>query len=306
MQTPLFYIKNPSIFATIMLFKVNKLLSDRTYLKLLYRLTMKKKLNLSNPVTFNEKLQWLKLYNRKPEYTKMVDKYEVKKIVAECIGDEYIIPTLGVWERPEDIDFNNLPNQFVLKTTHGSGGSSVVICKNKKFFDKTNAQHRMKWSIEHSDTYAHYKEWPYKDVHKRIIAEKFISSNGDLRDYKFFCFNGKVRLFKIDFGRHIEHHANYYSPAGELLPFGEKVCSPDFSHTEVIPDNLSEMIVLAEKLSKNVPFLRVDFYNVEGKIYFGELTFFPAGGVGAFTDEKWDIELGNYLSLPFNEYAHSK
>lgn len=298
MQTPLFYIKNPSVFATILLLKANHLLPETTYLKLLYRLTMKKVLNLNNPITFNEKLQWLKLFNRKPEYTNMVDKYEVKKYVAECIGEEYIIPTLGVWDRPEDIDFDRLPAQFVLKTTHGSGGSSVVICKNKEMFDKKYAKQRMHWSLKHSDTYAHYKEWPYKNVHKRVIAEKFIVSNGDLKDYKFFCFNGNVRLFKVDFGRFVEHHANYYSPTGVLLPFGEKLCPPDFSHVEQMPDNLPQMIVLAEKLSKNIPFLRVDFYNVEGKIYFGELTFFPAGGVGAFTDEKWDVELGNYLILP--------
>lgn len=298
MQTPLFYIKNPNILATILLLKVNKFLPETIYLKILYRLTMNKKLNLINPVTFNEKLQWLKLYNRKPEYTMMVDKYEVKKYVAECIGEEYIIPTLGVWERPNEIDFDSLPNQFVLKTTHGSGGSSVVICKNKETFNKKNAIERMKWSIKHSDTYAHYKEWPYKNVRRKILAEEFLKTDGDLKDYKFFCFNGSVRLFKVDFGRFVEHRANYYSPSGDILPFGEKIYPPDFTHIEVMPENLSEMITLAEKLSKNIPFLRVDFYNVQGKIYFGELTFFPAGGVGAFTDEKWDIELGNYLTLP--------
>lgn len=136
MQTPLFYIKNPNILATILLLKVNKFLPETIYLKILYRLTMNKKLNLINPVTFNEKLQWLKLYNRKPEYTMMVDKYEVKKYVADSIGEEYIIPTLGVWERPNEIDFDSLPNQFVLKTTHGSGGYSVVICNNKETFNK--------------------------------------------------------------------------------------------------------------------------------------------------------------------------
>lgn len=297
MQSPLFYLKNPSIVGTILLFKINKILPDRLYLKILYRLTMKKKLNLSNPKTFNEKLQWLKLYNRKPEYTSMVDKYCAKQYVANHIGKEYIIPTLGIWDKVEDIEWDKLPEQFVLKTTHGSGGSSVVICKDKSTFDKKNALKKMKWSLKYSDTYGHYKEWPYKNVRKRIIAEKFIATLGDLKDYKFFCFNGKVKLFKIDFGRFVEHHANYYSTDGKILPFGEKACTPDYSHIEIMPKNLTKMIELAEKLSRGIPFLRVDFYNVNGTIFFGELTFFPAGGVGSFTDEKWDKQLGDYLVI---------
>lgn len=276
-------------------------LPDATYLKLLYRFKMGHRLDLKNPQTFTEKLQWLKLYNRKPEYTKMVDKYAVKEYVAKKIGEEYIIPTLGVWDKPEDIDWDSLPNQFVLKTTHGGGGGGVVICKDKATFDKTTAIAKLKESMT-SDIYSGLREWPYKDVLKRIIAEKFVAPEKspapkDLLDYKLFCFNGKVRFFKVDFGRFVEHHANYYDTDGNILPFGEKSFEPDPSYIIELPNNLKEMIALAEKLSANEPFLRVDFYNVNGKIYFGELTFYPASGMGKWTTEEADMKIGGYLKV---------
>ena len=280
-------------------------LPDATYLKLLYRFKMGHRLDLKNPQTFTEKLQWLKLYNRKPEYTKMVDKYAVKEYVAKIIGEEYIIPTLGVWDKPEDIDWDSLPNQFVLKTTHGGGGGGVVICKDKTIFDKASAIAKLKESMA-SDIYSGLREWPYKNVPKRIIAEKFMApeksldsvlKSSELLDYKFFCFNGKVKFFKVDFGRFVEHHANYYSPEGELLEFGEQGLEPDPNYPIELPNNLKEMISLAEKLSANEPFLRVDLFNVNGKIYFGELTFYPASGLGKWTTEEADKEIGIYLKL---------
>lgn len=276
-------------------------LPDATYLKLLYRFKMGHRLNLKNPQTFTEKLQWLKLYNRKPEYTQMVDKLAVKEYVADRIGAEYIIPTLGVWDRPDEIDWDSLPNQFVLKTTHGGGGGGVVICRDKGTFDKTSALAKLKESMA-SDIYSSLREWPYKNVPKRIIAEKFMSSEEspapkDLLDYKFFCFNGKVKFFKVDFGRFVEHHANYYDTDGKLLPFGEINFEPDPAHIIELPNNLREMILLAERLSKNEPFLRVDFYNVNGTIFFGELTFYPASGMGKWTTEEADIKIGMYLDL---------
>lgn len=276
-------------------------LPDATYLKLLYRFKMGHRLDLKNPQTFTEKLQWLKLYNRKPEYTKMVDKYAVKEYVANIIGEEYIIPTLGVWDKPEDIDWDSLPNQFVLKTTHGGGGGGVVICKDKATFDKTTAIAKLKESMA-SDIYSGLREWPYKDVPKRIIAEKFMAPEKspapkDLLDYKFFCFNGKVKFFKVDFGRFVEHHANYYSPEGELLVFGEQGFEPDPNYPIELPNNLKEMIALAERLSMNEPFLRVDFYNVNGKIFFGELTFYPASGLGKWTTEEADMKIGEYMKI---------
>ena len=271
-------------------------LPDKIYLSLRYRCRMGHWINWKNPKTFTEKIQWLKINNRRPEYTRMVDKFAVKEYVAGVIGEEYIIPTLGVWDKPEDIDWDSLPDQFVLKTTHGGGGGGVVICRDKKTFDKGKALEKLTESLN-SDIYKSFREWPYKDVPKRIIADKFMTpeknlESAGLMDYKFFCFNGKVRFFKVDFGRFVEHHANYYSPEGELLEFGEQGLEPDPNYHIELPNNLKEMIALAEKLSANEPFLRVDFYNVNGKIYFGELTFYPASGMGKWTTDDADMTVG--------------
>lgn len=288
----LYYIVNTSF--------LKRRLSDKAYLSLQYRCFIGKSINWDNPTSFTEKLQWLKLYNRRPEHSTMVDKYEVKEYVAQTIGSEHIIPTYGVWDRFEDIDFDSLPNQFVLKCTHDSGG--LVICKDKQTLDKDAARRKIEKSL-HRDYYLAGREWPYKNVPKRIIAEKFITPSqktltADLHDYKFFCFNGKVKFFKVDFGRFVEHHANYYSSEGKLLNFGEKGLDPDPNYPIELPINLGEMISLAEKLSENEPFLRVDFYNVNGKIFFGELTFYPASGMGQFNPTEYDDWIGNLLSLP--------
>lgn len=288
----LYYIVNTSF--------LKRRLSDKAYLSLQYRCFIGKSINWDNPTSFTEKLQWLKLYNRRPEHSVMVDKYEVKEYVAQTIGSEHIIPTYGVWDRFEDIDFDSLPNQFVLKCTHDSGG--LVICKDKQTLDKKAARRKIEKSL-HRDYYLAGREWPYKNVPKRVIAEKFISPSqnsvtADLPDYKFFCFNGKVKFFKVDFGRFVEHHANYYSSEGKLLNFGEKGLDPDPNYPIELPINLGEMISLAEKLSENEPFLRVDFYNVNGKIFFGELTFYPASGMGQFNPTEYDDWIGNLLSLP--------
>lgn len=260
---------------------------------------MGRKLNLKNPQTFNEKLQWLKLYNRKPEYTTMVDKYAVKEYVANIIGEEYIIPTLGVWDNIEEIDWDALPNQFVLKTTHGGGGGGVVICKDKATFSRQEACQKLQRSLN-SDIYLNYREWPYKDVRKRIIVEKYMvdESGVELKDYKFFCFNGQVKCFKVDFDRFISHKANYYDRDANLLPFGEVCCMPDSSKVLEKPKNFEMMLTLAETLSKDITFARIDFYNINGKIYFGEITFFPASGMGKFTQDEWDKKLGDFIKLP--------
>ena len=420
-------------------------LPDKIYLSLRYRCKMGRWINWKDPKTFTEKLQWLKVNDYKPEYTKMVDKLAAKDYVAQRIGEQYIIPTLGVWNCVEDIDWDSLPNQFVLKTTHGGGGCGVVVCSDKTHFDETKAIKKLQASM-HSSAGKTYREKPYLNVPRKIIAEKFmaesnvventkpsdlqdykffcfngepkflyisdspnhklaflntdwtkaefgrsdyvpltdippkpdnldemlevarklsegkahvrvdlynvdshiyfgeltfytgagfipfepkeydkvlgemlilpsggvkikiiinnnnveikeVSSFEELKDYKFFCFNGKVKFFKIDFGRFVDHHANYYSPEGKLLPFGEKGLEPDPNHIEIIPENFDNMISIAEKLSNGFKFLRVDLYNVKGKIYFGELTFYPAAGMGAFIPEEWDEKLGSFLNL---------
>lgn len=292
-------IMNPRRLLAAILFRTASLWPDKLYLRLFYFLQMGKRLDIENPKTFNEKLQWLKLYNRKPEYTKMVDKCAVKEYVASKIGKEYIIPTLGVWESPEEINWDTLPKQFVLKTTHGGGGCGVIVCKDKSTFDINKAAKILKKSLR-SDIYVNLREWPYKNVHKRIIVDKYMvdESGVELKDYKFFCFNGRVQCYKVDFDRFISHRANYYNRESQLLPFGEVASPADYSRVYEKPINIDKMIQLAEVLAKDIPFARIDFYNINGKIYFGEITFFPAGGVGKFEPEEWDMRLGSLLVLP--------
>ena len=289
---------NPSKVLLWLINKTSRLWPDDLFLKVKFRLVMGEKLDLKEPKTFNQKLQWLKLYKRKPVYTTMVDKYAVKEYVANIIGEEHIIPTLGVWNSVNEIDWDTLPNQFVLKTTHGGGGGGVVICKDKATFNKEKAKQKLQNSLN-SDIYINFREWPYKDVPRRIIAEKYMldESGYELKDYKFFCFNGKVECFKVDFDRFTSHKANYYDRNATLLPFWEVVCPADYSKIFDKPENFNNMIEHAETLSKDIPFARIDFYNINGKIYFGEITFFPAAGMGKFHPEIWDLKLGEKIKL---------
>lgn len=282
-----------------LLHKTARLWPDKLFLQVKFRLMMRRKLDLKKPVTFNEKLQWLKLYNRRPEYTMMVDKYAVKQYVAGKIGGQYIIPTIGVWNSVDEIDWDALPNQFVLKTTHGGGGGGVVICRDKSSFDRKEAGVKLQESLD-SDIYVNFREWPYRNVHKRIIAEQYMvdESSVELKDYKFFCFGGAARCFKVDFDRFSGHRANYYSMEAKLLPFGEVCCRPDYNRHFEKPKKFEKMVEIVEILSKDIPFVRVDLYNADGKIYFGEMTFFPAAGMGRFEPEEWDRVLGDWLCLP--------
>lgn len=257
---------------------------------------MKKKLNLKKPQTFNEKLQWLKLYNRNPEYTKMVDKYEAKKYVADIIGEEYIIPTLGVWNNVEDIEFENLPNQFVLKCTHDSGG--VIICKDKKNFNIENAKKKLKYSLK-QNFYYKGREWPYKNVKPRIIAEEFMCDDNtdELNDYKFMCFNGKVKCSFTCTERRSSSglKVTFFDNEWHKMPFERHYPSSDKEIKK--PINYDLMLRISERLSQNMDFVRVDLYEINGKVYFGELTFFPGCGMEEFIPDKWDKTLGNWLEL---------
>ena len=272
-------------------------LTDKAYLKFMYRVRMGKKLNLKNPQTFNEKLQWLKLYDRKPEYTVMVDKEAVKQYVADKIGAEYIIPTLGVYNNFDEIDFDKLPNQFVLKSTHDSGG--VIICKEKSTLDKIMAKEKIERSLK-TNYFWRGREWPYKNLKPRIIAEKYMvdESGYELKDYKFFCFDGvpKFLLVAKDREKGKEAKYDYFDENFNHLPFtkGHPSSEPPYFK----PDGFEEMKELAEKLSKDIPHVRVDLYNINGKIYFGELTFYPASGFGGFQPEEWDHKIGEWLKLP--------
>ena len=269
---------------------------DKLYLKLLYRRVFNKKLDLKDPRTFNEKLQWLKLYDRRPEYTTMVDKYAVKKYVADKIGQKYIIPTLGVWDRPEEIDWDSLPNQFVLKCTHDSGG--LVICRNKTELDKEAAISKLKAGLKR-DYYLAGREWPYKNVPRRIIAEKYMEdeSVSDLPDIKFFCFDGTVKALFIGTERGSGNvKFDYYDADFHHLDLVQEhpMSGKDFPR----PQHFDEMKELASKLSQGIPQVRVDFYNINGDIYFGEMTFFHHGGVVPFHPEDWDYIFGSWIQLP--------
>ncbi len=280
-------------------------LGDEPYLKLFYWIYMGKRLNLKNPKRFTEKLQWLKIHDRKPYYSTMVDKYAAKEYVAGIIGQEYIIPTYGVWDSPRDIDFDALPDQFVLKTTHDSG--TVRIIDKSKGFDKEALidyfEGRQKRNLG-----IIAREWPYKQVKPRIIAEQYLegpetaSGEHDVRDYKFFCFNGIVKCMKVDYNRFTCHHTNYYGRNKERLPFCERRLPSDDSQTIELPVHFDEMVSLAEMLAKDIPFLRADFYEVNDKVYFGELTFFPASGASSpFEPDEWDYTLGSWIKLPNEE-----
>ncbi len=272
---------------------------DEMYLKIVFRLRMGYRLNLKKPQTFSEKLQWLKIHNRRLEYTKMVDKVAAKDYVANIIGNEHIIPTIAVYDKVEDIDWSKLPNQFVLKCAHDSGG--IVICKDKRTLDISSAKAKLSRGLKQS-YYKVNREYPYKNVPKRIICEEYMvdESGYELKDYKFFCFNGEVKFLKVDFNRFSGHHANYFDTKWNLLDFGELALMPDKNKKLDRPKELDEMIALAKKLSSGIPFLRVDFYDICGKIYFGELTFFPGSGMIHYSPDEWDYRIGEWLKLPEN------
>lgn len=221
-----------------------------------------------------------------------------KKWVAERIGEKYIIPTLGVWTKAEEVDFDTLPDKFVIKCNHNSG-TGMYICKDKQQMDVQKVRNGLRTGLQ-EDYFHHNGEWPYKNIKPRIIAEQYIEDkkSHELYDYKFFCFNGKVKLFKIDFDRFTEHHANYYTPTGEILPLVETAYPPQFDRIISMPSTLPQMISLAETLSCGIPFLRVDFYTIGMDIFFGELTFFPTSGMTPFEPKDWDKKLGDMLILP--------
>ena len=267
------------------------------YLKKIFRYRMGEELDLINPKSFNQKIQWLKLYDRNPKYTKLVDKYEVKFIVDRILGTGYTFPTIGVWSHFSDIDFNELPNEFVLKCTHDSGG--VVICKNKIDFDKSAAKKTLEGSLG-NNYYTISREWPYKNVEPRIIAEPYMvdDSGAELKDYKFMCFNGKVKCIFTCTDRYAPEglKVTFFDTNWGKMPF--KRHYPIDKNPIEKPHSFDEMVHLSEKLSKGIPFVRVDFYEINRKPYFGEMTFYPGTGMEEFTPREWDDILGSWIELP--------
>ena len=273
------------------------IIPDKPYLELKYHWAFGKRLDLENPVTYSEKLQWLKLYDRKPLYTDLVDKYKVKNYVAGLIGEEYIIPTYGVWDNVNDIDINALPESFVLKGTHDGG--SIVLCKNKRDFNLSEAKKKLRKSLK-QNYYWHGREWPYKDVQPRIIAEAYMEDKEteELRDYKFFCFDGVVKALFIasDRQKPVDTKFDFFDADGNHLDI--KQGHPNAAVPPNLPMNFELMKQLASVLSDGFPQLRVDFYEVNGRVYFGELTFSHFDGMVPFIPEKWDEIFGNYIQLP--------
>lgn len=274
-------------------------LDDEVYIKRRFKSLVGYEPNLYNPQTLCEKLNWLKLYDRKEEYTNMVDKFKVKKYVADRIGEEHVIPCYGVWDSFEDIDFGLLPNQFVLKVTHDSGG--FVICKDKSSFDYSQAKKKISKSLK-TNYYMLNREWPYKNIKRKIIAEKYIQSLGhsDSVEYKLTCMNGEVKFITICTGvahseasqRKNDHFDRHYN----RLPW--EVVYKKSAQKVSFPPQMDKMIEYAELLSNNIPYVRIDFYIIDEQIYFGEMTFYTWGGYMKFVPEKWDTILGSWLILP--------
>ena len=289
------------IFDALNYRKMLNWLPDKVFLEAAFRARFGRKLNLNNPETFNEKLQWLKLYNRKPEYTKMVDKYLVRDYVKEKIGEEYLIPLLGVWDDPEKIDFNELPMQFVLKCNHNSG-LGMCICKDKNSLDINKVKEELKKGIN-QNYYLTSREWPYKDVPRRIIAEKYMvdESGYELKDYKFYCFDGKVKLVMINSDRMSSEKtkANYFDENYQPLDFVWGYENAEIPPQK--PEEFEEMKYLAEKLSEGITHVRIDFYQTPSGIYFGEITFFDGSGFDAIEPIEWDYKIGSWLKLPMEK-----
>lgn len=305
MQGITYYMKEPRAIGRSVLRYCAGLMPDKLFLECMYYMQTGKRLNLKNPKSFSEKMQWLKLYNRRPEYTTMVDKYAVKDYVAKIIGQEYIIPTIGVWERPEEIAWEELPRQFVLKTTHGGGNKGVIVCTDKEKLDKDATVKKLKSSLK-TDLYKTLAEWPYKNVKRRIIAENYLSDGNeadndsvphDLIDYKYLCFNGKPLYCMVVTNRRTNKSYDFFDNDWNHIPIQ---CNnyPNAVTKPAKPHHHETMLALAAKLAAGHPHLRVDFYEVKEKVYFGEITFFTNSGYNTIKPEEWDIKIGSYIQLP--------
>ena len=294
------YLKNPYWeFGNVLIKHCPKLMPDKYYLSVLYYKWYGKKIDWENPRTFNEKLQWLKLYDRNPLYPTLVDKYEVKKWVSDKIGEQYVIPTLGLWKHFDEIDFDELPNQFVLKCTHDSG--SVVICNDKATFDKNAAKAKLESALK-KNFYWWAREWPYKKVKHRIIAEPLLAEPKNLNEFKFYCFNGVPKFFQSITDRYVEKGGpiliNYGIDCKRIdMKDAEYKCRQDVDF-DIFPRDINKMLEISSNLSMGKCCLRVDFYETDSRLYVGEMTFYESGGFCTFTPDKYNYELGDWMILP--------
>jgi len=290
-------LKNPKIAILYFLsFRIFRIIPDSLYLKLKYRLIFGKNLDLKKPKTFNEKLQWLKLHDRNPLYIQLVDKYEVRKYIEKVLGKEYLIPLLGVYDSFDEINFDALPNEFVLKPTHTSG--DIFICKDKSKIDFMKLKKEVNRWLKREYYWLH-REWPYKNIKPRIICEKYMvdESGKELKDYKIFCFNGEPKIIQVDYNRFSNHKRNLYDLEWNYIPFSIQYPT-DPNKIISKPQKLEEMINIARLLCKGYPHVRVDFYSINEKIYFGELTFYHGSGFEKFEPESYNYVFGSWLQLP--------
>lgn len=275
-----------------------KFVPDKIYLSVFYRKKMGRKIDFKNPILFNEKLQYLKIYDRNPLYTILSDKYEVKKYLAPIIGNQYLIPTIGVWDRFEDIDFEQLPSKFVLKCNHDSG--SVIICKDKSKFDFEAAKRKINTALK-KNYYYPCREWSYKNIKPKIIAEKYMvdsSEASEITDYKFYCFNGKVDCVMVCLERKSGNTKFYFfDKQWNLKRINERGMKAPDGFTIEKPFCMDEMFELAEKITKNIPFVRLDLYQCDNHIYFGEYTFYPASGFDKNYLYETELYFGQLINL---------
>lgn len=275
---------------------LSRFIPDKLYLRWLYNLQIGNG-DFSNPKTFNGKIQHLKMQDRNPMHTTMVDKYAVKQYVADIVGNEHIIPAIGVWDHFDDIDFDALPEQFVLKTTHGGGGMDVIVVKDKTKLNRKEARTRLESSLKRS-IWQIYREWPYKNVPRRIIAEPYMEDeNGELRDYKFFCMDGEPRFLFLATGRLSSGETTFDFLDLNYNRLPVRNGHPNMEGIPKPPINFNKMIELARRLSQGEKFVRVDLYNIRGKIYFGEYTFFHNSGLVPLDPPEWDYRFGEYINI---------
>ena len=279
-----------------------KWIPDKIYIIIKYKIKTNKKLDLRNPKSFNEKLQWLKLYDQNPAYIVMADKEAVKKYVASKIGEEHIVPTIGKWNDVDEINFNELPNQFVLKVNHDSGG--IIVCKDKEKLDVEKAKKKIKKCLL-SNGYWYGREWIYKEITPCIIAEKYLEEKEHLdiqglTDYKFYCFNGIPKFLYVAKSNFIDGEKNdllsIYDLKWNQTPF-QRIDHMPLPYKIERPDGFNQMIEFSKILSKDIPFVRVDWYEINGIVYFGEMTFFPGSGYGEFSPDKYNYIIGNWITL---------
>ncbi len=270
-----------------------EIIDDSSYLKNRFKEMTGDDLDIDNPTSFNEKLQWLKLHNRNPKYTECVDKYLAKKHIEKLLGKDYLIPTIGIWDSPKEIEWGKLPEKVVLKCTHDSGSTIIV---NQSSFDIDDVSYRLSVQLD-TDYYWIGREWPYKNVCPRIIAEPYIADNQEMMDYKFMCFNGRVESLFVCTDRMggTGLKVTFFDTDWNRLPF-ERHYPSDKREIEK-PENLHEMVRIAEELSRGIPFVRIDLYDIQGRILFGEMTFFPGGGMEEFTPKEWDEKYGKLIVL---------